>query len=119
MNDRPTVLCPIDFSDASRAALFHARAIAQHFEGRLIVLTVEDPLLSEAVDLSLGDGWHPEDTRRELARFDGDALPAVFASGNAYPDALSAGSLAASLGAPLMLVPPTNELPDGSVREDG
>lgn len=69
MNDRPTVLCPIDFSDASRAALFHARAIAQHFEGRLIVLTVEDPLLSEAVDLSLGDGWHPEDTRRELARF--------------------------------------------------
>jgi universal stress protein A len=69
MNDRPTVLCPVDFSDASRAALLHARGIAQHFGSRLIVLTVEDPLLTEAVDLSMEEGWHPEDTRRELARF--------------------------------------------------
>lgn len=69
MNDHPTILCPVDFSDASRAALLHARAIAQHFGSRLIVLTVEDPLLTEAVDISMEDGWHPEDTRRELARF--------------------------------------------------
>ena len=68
MNDRPAVLCPIDFSDASRAALLHARAIARHLGSRLIVLTVEDPLLTEAVDLGTGSGWHPEDTRRELSR---------------------------------------------------
>ena len=69
MNDRPTILCPIDFSDASRAALLHARTIAQQSGSRLIVLTVEDPLLTEAVDLAVDGGWQPEDTRRELARF--------------------------------------------------
>jgi universal stress protein A len=68
MNDRPAVLCPIDFSDASRAALLHARAIARHLGRSLIVLTVEDPLLTEAMDLGTGSGWHPEDTRRELSR---------------------------------------------------
>ncbi|MEE8602236.1 septal ring lytic transglycosylase RlpA family protein [Euzebya tangerina] len=46
-----------------------------------------------------------------LRRFDGSPRPAVFASGRAFPDALSAGSLAASLGAPLLLVPPTDQLP--------
>lgn len=49
-----------------------------------------------------------------LSRFGDGALPAVFASGNAYPDALAAGSLAASLGAPLLLVPPSSDLPDVS-----
>lgn len=49
-----------------------------------------------------------------LSRFGDDALPAVFASGGAFPDALSAGSLAASLGAPLLLVPPTAQLPAAS-----
>lgn len=49
-----------------------------------------------------------------LGRFGDDARPAVFASGSAYPDALSAGSLAASLGAPLMLVPPSSQLPAAS-----
>ena len=69
MKDRPTILCPVDFSDASRAALLHARTIAQQSGSRLIVLTVEDPLLTEAVDLAVDGGWQPEDTRRELARF--------------------------------------------------
>src|SRR3712207_1133128 len=66
---RPTILCPVDLSDASGGALRYARAIAEHFESRLIVLTVEDPLLTEAVDLATGVVWSPEDTRRELARF--------------------------------------------------
>ena len=51
-----------------------------------------------------------------LARFDSTEQPAVFASGRAFPDALSAGSLAASLGAPLLLVPPTEKLPGTSER---
>ena len=45
-----------------------------------------------------------------------DQVDAVFASGRAFPDALSAGSLAASLGAPLLLVPPTEKLPGTSER---
>ena len=31
MMTRPSVLCPIDFSDASRGALRYAAAIAEHF----------------------------------------------------------------------------------------
>lgn len=49
-----------------------------------------------------------------LERFGADRLPAVFASGGGFADALSAGSLAASLGAPLMLVPPESRLPSSS-----
>ncbi|MBA2577523.1 MAG: septal ring lytic transglycosylase RlpA family protein [Euzebyaceae bacterium] len=41
-----------------------------------------------------------------LRRFGGGDQPAVFASGRNYPDALSAGTVAAALGAPLILVPP-------------
>jgi universal stress protein A len=74
MNARPTLLCPVDFSDASRGALRYARAIAEHFRGRLVVLAVEDPLLTEAVDLGTGVVWDPEDTRRELSRFVSKAL---------------------------------------------
>jgi nucleotide-binding universal stress UspA family protein len=42
------VLCPIDFSEPSRAALVYAAAIADHFTARLLVLAVDDPLLAEA-----------------------------------------------------------------------
>lgn len=74
MASRPTILCPIDFSDASRGALRYARAIAEHFGSRLVVLAVEDPLLTEAVDLGTGVVWDPENTRRELSRFVSKAL---------------------------------------------
>jgi universal stress protein A len=69
MTHRPAVLCPVDFSDASRGALRYARAIAQHFGSRLVILAVEDPLLTEAVDLGTGVVWDPETTRHELAHF--------------------------------------------------
>mgnify|MGYP003579195255 CR=1 FL=1 len=74
MSARPTILAPVDFSDASRSALRYARVIAGHFGARLIVLAVEDPLLTEAIDLGTGHVWDPEDTRRELARFASGAL---------------------------------------------
>ena len=41
MNVRPSVLCPVDCSDASLAALRYATAIAEHFVTRLIVLSVQ------------------------------------------------------------------------------
>lgn len=64
-----TVLCPIDFSDASRAALRCALLIAEHFGSRLVILAVEDPLLTEAAELGTGVLWDAEDMRRELSHF--------------------------------------------------
>jgi nucleotide-binding universal stress UspA family protein len=69
MNVHPTILCPLDFSEASRGALRYAAAIASQFGTRLLVMTVEDPLLTEALDLGSGVMWGPEDSRRELAEF--------------------------------------------------
>lgn len=63
-----TVLCPIDFSDASRGALRYGAAIASHFGGRLVLLAVEDPLLTEALDLGTGAIWTADETRHELVR---------------------------------------------------
>ena len=54
MSVRPSILCPVDFSDASAGALRYAAAVATHFGARLIVLTVEDPVLTEALDLGTG-----------------------------------------------------------------
>jgi nucleotide-binding universal stress UspA family protein len=65
----PSILCPIDFSDASAGALRYAAAAATHFGARLIVLTVEDPLLTEALDLGSGIMWTPDHSKKELALF--------------------------------------------------
>ena len=69
MNVRPSILCPIDFSEASSGALRYAAAIATHFATRLIVLAVEDPLLTEALDLGTGVVWDPELCKREMRQF--------------------------------------------------
>jgi len=69
MNVRPSILCPIDYSEASAGALRYAAAIAEHFVTRLIVLGVEDPLLTTAMDLGTGAHWTPEISERELAKF--------------------------------------------------
>lgn len=69
MNVRPSILCPVDFSDASAGSLRYAAAIASHFATRLIVLTVEDPLLTEAADLGTGVRWNADDSRHELEQF--------------------------------------------------
>ena len=69
MNVRPSILCPVDFSAASAGALRYAAAIAAHFGTRLIVLTVENPLLTEAIDLGTGVVWRAEDSRHELEQF--------------------------------------------------
>jgi nucleotide-binding universal stress UspA family protein len=69
MNVHPSVLCPVDFSEASAGALRYAAAIASHFGTRLITLTVEDPLLTEAADLGTGILWTPDEAKREVERF--------------------------------------------------
>ena len=65
----PSLLCPVDFSEPSRAALCYAAAIADHFGARLTVLAVDDPLLAEAARSS-GHGTSLADaTLQELKRF--------------------------------------------------
>ena len=42
MNVRPSILCPVNYSPASAAALRYAAAVAEHFVTRLIVMAVRD-----------------------------------------------------------------------------
>jgi nucleotide-binding universal stress UspA family protein len=69
MNARPAILCPIDYSDGSAGALRYAAALADHFGTHLIVMTVEDPMLTTAIDLGSGIHWTPELSTSEVARF--------------------------------------------------
>jgi len=69
MTSRPSVLCPIDFSDASRGALRYAAALAEYLKAELTVVTVTDPLLTEAAELSSSVAQLPEAVRKELYRF--------------------------------------------------
>ena len=64
-----TILCPVDFSAASRGALRYAIAIAEHFGARLSVLAVNDPLLTEAADLHMGAAWLATQGDHDLRRF--------------------------------------------------
>jgi universal stress protein A len=70
----PSVLCPIDFSDASRGALRYAAALAEHFYAGLTVLTVDDPFLSEAAASAVGPGWMKTQTQQALEKFVEDAF---------------------------------------------
>jgi universal stress protein A len=73
LSTRPHVLCPIDFSEPSRAALGYAAALAEHFGASLDVLAVDDPLLSE-VAASTGHVALEQETAAELRRFCSRAL---------------------------------------------
>ena len=74
MNATSPVLCPIDFSDASRNSLRQGAAVAAHFGAPLIVLTVDDPLLAEVA--RQGGPELRGETERELHRFCDDTLGA-------------------------------------------
>jgi nucleotide-binding universal stress UspA family protein len=69
MTPRNSVLCPIDFSDASRGALRYAAVVANHLKAELTVLTVTDPLLTEAAELSASVEHLPDAINKELQRF--------------------------------------------------
>jgi universal stress protein A len=69
MSPHSFVLCPIDFSEASRGALRYAAVVAEHLKARLLVATVNDPLLTEAAELSASVEHLPEAVRKELRRF--------------------------------------------------
>ena len=66
----PRVLCPIDFSRHSRAALRYAHAIVQQLGGQLTVLTALDPMLTAAAATATRDPHHLDTTTmKELRRF--------------------------------------------------
>jgi nucleotide-binding universal stress UspA family protein len=69
MAPRTSVLCPVDFSDASRGALRYAAVVANHLKAELNVLTVTDPLLTEAAEMSASIDHLPEAINKELHRF--------------------------------------------------
>ena len=66
---RASVLCPIDFSNASRGALRYAAALADHFGATLTVLTVNDPLLADAAITLHGADWLRGQTEQDLETF--------------------------------------------------
>jgi nucleotide-binding universal stress UspA family protein len=74
MTFNPSVLCPLDFSESSRGALRYAAAIAAHFGSALTLLAVNDPLLVEAAELTGGHSQLTDDTRREMEKFQRQAL---------------------------------------------
>ena len=69
MTARKSVICPVDFSDASRGALRYAAVVANHLKAELTVMTVTDPLLREAAELSSSIEHLPEAINKELRRF--------------------------------------------------
>ena len=71
---RPSILCPIDYSEASVGAVRYAAALADHFAAGVIVLAVDNPLLTAAMELHTGIEWTPAVSAREAAAFVSEAL---------------------------------------------
>lgn len=91
-----TILCPIDFSEASRGALRYAALIAAHLEMGLTIATVNDPLLSAAADMA-GSEDMAELAARELERFVRDTWPVAPPPLAHIKYALAAGKPAAEI----------------------
>jgi nucleotide-binding universal stress UspA family protein len=73
-SNRPSIVCPVDLSEPSRTALNYAAAIADHFAARLLVVSVDDPLLAAAAK-EAGLGALSDETAGELKRFVDAAIP--------------------------------------------
>jgi nucleotide-binding universal stress UspA family protein len=75
--NRPSVLCPIDFSHASRGALRYAAVLAEHFYATLSVLAVDDPFLVQAATASFGAAAMQQLTEDALQSFLEGTFPAA------------------------------------------
>jgi len=69
-----SLICPIDFSDASRGALSHAAAIADHFGADITVLTVVDPFVAAISAAEPTTTTVERETEQALKRFCEDTL---------------------------------------------
>ena len=75
MVQRPSVLCAVDFSAASRGALRYAAALAEHFFASLTVVTVNHRFLNDAAAAALGETWLQFETEQMLEHFVHDSFP--------------------------------------------
>jgi nucleotide-binding universal stress UspA family protein len=66
MRTHSRIVCGVDFSQGSRGALRSAAVLAERFESRLVIATVDDPLLA-AIDMA-APSPRPDETRRLLER---------------------------------------------------
>jgi universal stress protein A len=81
-NRFPSVLCPVDFSPASRVALCYAAAIADHFGAKLTALAVDDALVA---GLTLSEVCAtPDDTERALQRYCSEVLAHMPPNGRTF-----------------------------------
>ncbi len=69
-----SILCPIDFSPNSRAALRYAAMLARLSDAHLVVLFVDDPLLATAAATRRGGAALRGSTENELRHFVDGAL---------------------------------------------
>src|SRR5262245_42796557 len=69
-----SLLCPIDFSEQSRAALKYAEALAARGDAALAVAYVNDPLLVAAAGAALHDDRLAKRSGQELQEFVGATL---------------------------------------------
>ncbi len=70
-----SILCPVDFSEASRHALLWAAMIAQRRGGQLTVLSVVEPLLAQAAGIRLRVDLAQADVEPALREFVDATLP--------------------------------------------
>ena len=64
------ILCPVDFSRHSRAALRYASALAERSGAELTVFVANDPMLAAAAAAAMRDAWRLDaSTMTELRRF--------------------------------------------------
>jgi len=71
---KPSVLCPVDFSDASRGALRYGAVLAEHFGSDLVVMTAMDPLLAEAAAMETSADDVRTATLEALRKFFGETV---------------------------------------------
>jgi len=71
-----SILCPVDFSEHSAAALRYAAAVAMRSDGRLQVLHVNDPMLAAAAAVAFADRDYAKVALEELRAFVAKTLPA-------------------------------------------
>ena len=89
-----SVLCAVDFSDASPGALRYATALAQQFGAGLTLLTVDDPFLAHAVAVSIGQGALAAQTRLALDELVHATFPHGFPAGVDLTRAIRVGESA-------------------------
>lgn len=74
MSNHLSLLCPVDFSHASRGALHYAAIIARLTGAKLTILTVDDMLSGAVADTRMGEGWSASNGEHQLRTFVSNAL---------------------------------------------